>query len=742
MRIKTQLLATMLLYGVILVAILSSIIITSQQAEITHNQQLLASNISQDAVELSYLTNDYLIYQEGQQLGRWQSKYAALADQVSQLKVGNPEQIALVRNIEANQLRMKQVFDSIASGIENSPRQDTTLNPGFLQISWSRMAIQSQGLASDAARLSRLLEDQADQLTQTNIFIIIAMVAVFGAYFIINYITFQRRILKSISDLQAGTGVVGAGNLNFIIPEKVNDEIGDLARAFNTMTSNLRSITTSKSQLEKEISERKKTELALRKSQNRYQSLFNGMTEGFALHEIILDENNRPCDYRFLEINPAFERLTGLKAVDIAGKTVKQVLPGTEDYWIDIYGKVAIAGTPVHFENYHSDLKKYYDVYSYSPSPNQFATIFLDITERKQSEIALTREKETIRVTMENTNTNLAYLDTEFTILRVNSAYASSSGYTSEELIGKNHFVLFPDKENQSIFEQVRDRGLVAEFKDRPSIFSNQPERDTTYWDWTLIPVKNVSEDVEGLVLSLVDTTSRKKLDELKDEFLSMVSHEMRTPLTVVIGALHTLLAKGDFLSQEDIRLLLRDAVLEAESLSHLLSNLLELSRIQSNRLILTKESIFLNEMVRDLVLKIEQQDPTHTFSIDASKRVPVLYVDPLRLERVLKNLLENAIKYSPKGSQIKISVKADKNNVSVAVQDKGTGISKRDQEKLFTPFERLGYSGSESIKGTGIGLLVCKRLVEAHEGRIWVDSELGKGATFIFSIPYVKKTV
>ncbi len=124
----------------------------------------------------------------------------------------------------------------------------------------------------------------------------------------------------------------------------------------------------------------------LRMSEMRYRTLFSSMQEGFALHEIICDEAGRPVDYRFFDMNPAFERLTGLKREQLIGHTVREVLPGTEDYWIERYGAVALTGAAQRFENFSGELDRHYDVYVYSPTPGWFAVIFTDITRRKQTE--------------------------------------------------------------------------------------------------------------------------------------------------------------------------------------------------------------------------------------------------------------------------------------------------------------------------------------------------------------------
>ncbi|MDP2724809.1 MAG: MASE3 domain-containing protein, partial [Syntrophales bacterium] len=125
---------------------------------------------------------------------------------------------------------------------------------------------------------------------------------------------------------------------------------------------------------------------ALRESEKRYHALFEGMTEGIALHEIICDGNGNPCDYRFLDINPAFERLTGLKREDVIGNCKSKVLPNDDPHWLETYGAVALTGSPIHFENHSSALKKHYEVFAYCPVPGQFATLFMDITDRKLTE--------------------------------------------------------------------------------------------------------------------------------------------------------------------------------------------------------------------------------------------------------------------------------------------------------------------------------------------------------------------
>ena len=167
-----------------------------------------------------------------------------------------------------------------------------------------------------------------------------------------------------------------------------------------------------------------------------------------------------------------------------------------------------------------------------------------------------------------------------------------------------------------------------------------------------------------------------------------------------------------------------------------MLGNLLELSRAQAERLVLHAEAIDVKKVIQDAVEGVKRQTSAHQFVVSAPRKLPQVYADPLRLERILYNLLENAVKYSPQGGEIKVSVKSDEEQLVIGVSDQGVGISAADQAKLFAPFQRLEETRPGGARGVGLGLLVCQRLVEAHGGRIWVESKPGRGSSFFFTLP------
>jgi signal transduction histidine kinase len=272
MRIRTQFIITMFIFCVVLVAISALVIITSKQVEKASEQDKNAGSVAQGADDLSYLSNDYLIYREKQQLSRWESRFTSFSTQLAGLSVDKPDQQALVRSIQANARRLKEVFDGVLSAARNSPEaENVTLDSAFLQVSWSRMAVQTQSLVSDASRLSRLLRAEMDQLSKTRSILMFAMIGAFGAFLVVIYIQIFGRTLKSIAALQAGTSIIGSGNLDFKIEEKKNDEIGDLSRAINQMTADLKTVTASKGDLEREIFERERAEEALRRARDELE---------------------------------------------------------------------------------------------------------------------------------------------------------------------------------------------------------------------------------------------------------------------------------------------------------------------------------------------------------------------------------------------------------------------------------------------------------------------------------------
>ncbi len=262
MKIRTQFLITMVLFGLVLLMAAGSIVITNLQVERLQRQAAIAQAVERGARSLSYLSNDYLLFGESQQRTRWEEAFAAFSQQVARLAPATLDQQALVINIRANQARLQATFADAAATIEqrtaSTGAASSSADLDFIRISSSRMAVQNQGIVFGAVQLTQQLNAQVEQVRQVNRLVIFILLGAFAAYFITNYVLVYRHTLRSIAGLQQGTQVIGSGDLDFVLPEGRADEIGALAQAFNRMSANLKAVTASRAELEQEIAERQR----------------------------------------------------------------------------------------------------------------------------------------------------------------------------------------------------------------------------------------------------------------------------------------------------------------------------------------------------------------------------------------------------------------------------------------------------------------------------------------------------
>jgi len=228
-----------------------------------------------------------------------------------------------------------------------------------------------------------------------------------------------------------------------------------------------------------------------------------------------------------------------------------------------------------------------------------------------------------------------------------------------------------------------------------------------------------------------------KELDRLKSDFVAVVSHEIRTPLTSIKGSLELLTDTPGFEYTQDQRELLEICQANTERLTVLVNDILDFSKMESSKISMHLERSEVRTMLETAVHDIEKQAKCREQIIRTEVPDHPVYVsaDPNRIVQVLTNLIGNAIKFSDPGREIKITVREDRDFVEIGVADQGPGIRNEDIPKLFEKFRQLDGSSTRRVGGTGLGLVICKRIVEQHGGRIWVESELGKGSVFRFTL-------
>ena len=365
---------------------------------------------------------------------------------------------------------------------------------------------------------------------------------------------------------------------------------------------------------------------------------------------------------------------------------------------------------------------------------------FLDIDKQKQAASALEEANRRLSeaigqmrlsaAVVANSNDAITTLDADGKILTWNRGAEQMYGYSQDEAVGMTIASLVPEAFRAQARKRVED---IRAGKEPQSLESKRITRDGRVLDVWVTVTRLTGEPGSRVAFATIerDITERNRLDRTKDEFIGMVSHELRTPLTVVTSAVQTV--QDERLSDDDQKELLREATLGAKTLSAILDNLLELSRHQAGRLELIRKPAQLPAVIESAARRVRQSHPAANIAVEVGHELPQASVDVARLEQVVYNLIENAVKYSPDGSLVRVFARQENSReLLVGVSDKGPGIAPEDQPKIFEAFIRF----ATSKQGLGLGLTVSKRLVEAHGGRIWVDSKPGQGSTFYFTVP------
>jgi len=237
-------------------------------------------------------------------------------------------------------------------------------------------------------------------------------------------------------------------------------------------------------------------------------------------------------------------------------------------------------------------------------------------------------------------------------------------------------------------------------------------------------------------VVNVRDISRLRQVEDTRSALLATVSHELQTPISIIKAYASTLARTDAEWSQQTVMDKLQAIEEESDRLSELVTKILYTSQLETGSLVLNRLVLDLPKEVHKVAKRLGQQTGIHRVEVDFPPEFPPILADPERIGEVLTNLVENAIKFSPQGGAIIIKGKTSGNEVLVTVVDEGIGIPLRDQKRVFDRFYRVEAGSARPARGTGLGLYICKSLVEVHGGRIWVESELGKGSLFTFSLP------
>ncbi len=357
----------------------------------------------------------------------------------------------------------------------------------------------------------------------------------------------------------------------------------------------------------------------------------------------------------------------------------------------------------------------------------KISTVFLELVNKLNDQI------EDFKLERSTLNAVLAHM-TDAVIIVDGTGSVQLTNPAAEKIFNtKKEFA-----QGKSLVEVLRNHQLVELWKE--CLDSRKQKTTTLEISPNKIFVQAIATPLEdvfpgGVLMVMQDLTRLRKLEKVRSDFVSNVSHELRTPLAS-IKALSETLQEGALEDPPAARRFLSRMEVEIDNLTQMVQELLELSKIESGRVPLRTQYINPNDLVEKVVERMQVQAERSGLSIhsDCPPNLPQILADPDKMGQVFVNLIHNAIKFTRPGGQISISAYADRGRLVFKIQDDGVGIEPESLQRIFERFYKIDRARSSG--GTGLGLSIAKHLIESHGGRIWVESEVGKGSTFFFTLP------
>ena len=455
--------------------------------------------------------------------------------------------------------------------------------------------------------------------------------------------------------------------------------------------------------------------------------------------------------------NRGAERMYGYTAAEAVGQPITLLFPpNRQDEFVSIMERITRGERIDHFETTRVRKDGTLLLVSVTVSPIHdsagqvigASAIARDITEQKRLEAEIRQTRQQLELVFQNIADGITVQERSGTVIYANDTGAKLAGFASaQEMLAFDMETL-----RAHIVERIEMKdefGHPVTFSDLPATKALQGQsyaemlvhyrqRHTGRSSWSVVkasPIVNEHGQVQLAVNIFSDVTARMELEQRKDEFLGMASHELKTPITSLKG--YTQLLKKRFEKQglpESVAMLVRMEK-QLDRLTHLITDLLDVSKIQAGQVDFAQEPIDIDAFVHDMAEVMQLISPTHTITIQGASHKHIIG-DRDRLEQVFINLISNAVKYSPQATHVDIFITASEGTVTVSIRDYGIGIPKEHQPKIFERFYRVSDVHDKTFPGLGMGLYISSEIVNLLGGRLWVESAESEGTTFFISFP------
>ncbi len=371
----------------------------------------------------------------------------------------------------------------------------------------------------------------------------------------------------------------------------------------------------------------------------------------------------------------------------------------------------------------------------------ELSTAFSSLVEQLlQRENNLKKEKQENEIILQSLTDGVVVLDQDSKVIMFNKAAEKETGLTFDLVKGKPVDEVLHFYENMEVvpFATYNDQSenMVRKLREKGITLSNSAGEKRIV-SLTIAPV--VFQDQRtGFIIAFHDVSKETELEEMKLDFVSMAAHELRTPLTAIRGYADLI----EMQNAEDLddtgRELINRLQISSANLGNLIDNLLSVSRIERNMFSVDAKPVDLTKTIAGVVDNLRQTAETkhQTITFNRPHELPVVLADAFRIGQVLANLIANAINYTQEGGSITVAIDKKDGFLEISVSDNGPGIPPEPLRKLFTKFFRVSGALEQGSKGTGLGLFISKSIITMHKGKIWVDSEVGKGSRFAFTLP------